>query len=122
MIDVLAGTVIILAVLVAAESVVPFARFRRPGRVVLAGVAVLELAVLAQLVAAVVLTATGSRPLEAATFFGYHIAAVLTLPAGLIWSEAERSRWAPLVLTVACLVVAVLTVRLQQIWAVGPGV
>lgn len=118
MLDALATAVIAASLVLAAVAAVPLLRPVRLGRVLLAGLGVLQLAVLAQLVAGVVLAVTTPRPAEIAVFFGYQIATVLILPAGLSWSLADRSRWSPLVLTVACLVVAILTVRMQQIWAI----
>ncbi|MGI9064709.1 MAG: hypothetical protein ACR2FQ_13005 [Pseudonocardiaceae bacterium] len=117
MIDALSATVIGAALLAAVWPAVLAVRARAPRRGTLAVLAAVELLVLVQAVAAGVLLARGERPDGVATFVGYHLAALLTLPAGVAWSVTDRSRWSPVVLTVACLTVAVLTVRLQQIWA-----
>jgi len=116
-IDALSATVIGAALLAAVWLAVLAVRARAPRRGTLAVLAAVELLVLVQAVAAGVLLARGERPDGVATFVGYHLAALLTLPAGVAWSVTDRSRWSPVVLTVACLTVAVLTVRLQQIWA-----
>jgi hypothetical protein len=113
----LATAVIAVALVMAAGTVVLVALNRRTGRVVLGALAVVEFLVLAQLVAAVVLLAGGHRPVSTTVeFLGYQLATVLVLPAGAVWSLSDRSRWAVGVLTVACLSVAVMTVRMNQLW------
>lgn len=91
---------------------------RRGGRIVLGALAAVELLVLAQLGTAVALVIGGSRPAgNTVEFFGYHLATLLVLPAAVVWSVTERSsRWAAGVLTIGCLAVAVMTVRMNQIW------
>ncbi|MGH4014817.1 MAG: hypothetical protein ACRDSL_13015 [Pseudonocardiaceae bacterium] len=117
MIDPLATAVIAAALVMAAWTALLALLNRRAGRVVLGVLAGVEVLVLAQLVAAVVLLVGGDRPVgNTVEFFGYHLATLLVLPAGVSWSLAERSRWATGVLTVGCLAVAVMTVRMNQIW------
>lgn len=121
MIDGLAAAVIGVALLVAALTAVSAVRRRRPGRAVVGVIALAELLVAAQVAVAVVLLARGQRPvLPVAEFLGYHLTALLVLPAGYSWSLADRSRYGPAVISVAGLTVAVLVVRLQQIWS-GTG-
>lgn len=117
MIPPLATTVIAAALIVAAATALLMAVNRRGGRVVLAVLGVVEVLVLAQAVASVVLLATGQRP-EGNTleFLAYQLGTVLVLPAGTLWSLSDRSRWAVGVLTVACLAVAVMTVRMNRLW------
>lgn len=117
MIDALATTVITVALLLAAWTALLAVRARAPRWGTLITLGAMTLLVLAQAVVAAVLLARGERPDSVATFAGYHVAAVLTLPAGAAWAVADRSRWSAVVLTVACLTLAVLTVRMQQIWA-----
>lgn len=117
MIDTLAVTVIAVALLVAGWTALLATCARLPRRGTLGALALVELLVLVQAVVAVVLLVRGGRPDGVAAFLGYHVAAVLTLPAGAAWAVADRSRWSSVVLTVAGLTLAVLTVRMQQIWA-----
>lgn len=122
MIDPLATAVILAALLLAAGTallaVLNLAVLNHSaGRVVLAALAAVEVLVLAQTVAAVGLLVTGDRPAgNTVEFLGYHLATVLVLPAGVAWSLSDRSRWGTGVLTVACLSVAVMTVRMNQLW------
>lgn len=122
MIDPLATAVITAALVMAGWTGLLAVLNRRAGRVVLGVLAGVELLVLTQLVAAVVLLVGGDRPAgNTVEFFGYHLATLLVLPAAVAWSLGERSRWAAGVLTVGCLAVAVMTVRMNQLWA-GAGV
>jgi hypothetical protein len=49
-------------------------------------------------------------------FVGYLIGILLILPAGVLWSIAEPTRSGTAVLIIACLTVAFLVLRLQQLW------
>ena len=50
---------------------------------------------------------------------GYLAVSALLVPGGLVLAVEERSRYGTLILAVACLVVAVVEVRLLQVWAAG---
>ena len=90
----------------------------RPTDWLVGGLAVLELALLVQLVAGIVLLAgDGSADGGAVTFVGYLIGILLVLPAGLAWALGEPSRAGTAVLLLALGVVAFLELRLDQIWS-----
>jgi hypothetical protein len=123
MIEVLANALIAVALVAALWSLVlavanrPITLATKP-TLGLAGVVVLlEVGLLAQLVAGVVNAVGTERDLDTATFVGYLVGAVVVLPLGAFWSLAERSRWGAGVLAVACLSVPVMVVRLNQLWA-----
>ncbi|QFZ18187.1 hypothetical protein [Saccharothrix syringae] len=90
----------------------------------LAGVVVLlELGLLVQLVVGVLdVLDVESKPagvdFNGFTFVGYLIGAAILLPGGAFWALAERTRWGAGVLTAVCLGVAVMVVRLNQLWPV----
>lgn len=117
----LATVVITAALVMAAWTVVLAARGRRFGVATLGVLATVELAAVVQLVVAMVLLAIGPRPDGIAAFVGYHVVALLVLPAAVAWAAGDRSRWGPGVLAVGCLALAVMTVRMQQIWATAGG-
>ncbi|MGH3914939.1 MAG: hypothetical protein ACRDTC_16255 [Pseudonocardiaceae bacterium] len=118
MIGPLATAVIVAALVLAGGTALLAVLNRSPGRVVLGVLAAMEALVLAQVVVAVVLLFTGERPESSVVeFVGYQLATLLVLPAGVVWSLGDRSRWGVGVLTVACLSVAVMTVRMNQLWA-----
>ncbi|PSL57480.1 hypothetical protein B0I31_102459 [Saccharothrix carnea] len=84
----------------------------------LAGVVLLlEVGLLVQAVIGVVALLGSDRELDRATFAGYLVGVAVVLPLGAVWSVAERSRWGAGVLTVTCLSVPVMVLRLNQLWA-----
>jgi hypothetical protein len=80
-------------------------------------VAITEFGLLMQLVASLTLVVLGERAAtDTLEFFGYLIVALLIPVAAAIWSLVERTRWSTVVLGAAVLTVAVMLVRMQQLW------
>lgn len=80
-------------------------------------VAAVELLLVVQAVVAVVLLVQGGQiEGSAGVFLAYLVGTLLALPLTLLWGLGEPSRWTLVALAVACLVVAVLVLRLDQIW------
>ncbi|WP_030172331.1 hypothetical protein [Spirillospora albida] len=117
MTDVLATANIVAALLAAAYALVTALRDRPMGVGHLVALGVLEVLLAAQVVVGFVKLNGGGGPDDTATFVGYLIATLLIPPAGAGWGLLERSRWGPAVIVVACLATAVMTVRLDQLWA-----
>ncbi len=95
-----------------------WAYLRRPSarwQIVAAGV--LQVAVLAQSVIAW-FRAPGAGLGESVTFIAYSIGILVPLPAGIWAARVERTRWGSTALAFTCLVVAVMTLRLYQLWRV----
>lgn len=80
------------------------------------GGAVVEGALVLQVLAAVLLTVRGDGPADGVTFWGYLLTALLLLPIAAAWAFAERTRWSSVVLLVAALTVAVMEWRIAAIW------
>ena len=116
MVDGLATAIIVTSLVVAAVSGVMALRGHPPRVVQLAGLVVVELVLLAQAVAATGRMFTGDRPDELATFVGYLLTALLIPPLAALLGWSERTRWGSVIVAVACLVVPVMVVRLQQVW------
>ncbi len=116
MIDALAIALIAASLVLAAWGLLMALLGRRPGMTQLAGLGVLEVLALVQAVVAVIVMITGDRPEQLATFLLYLVSSLLVAPIGALWMLAERSRWGSTVGAVTCLVLAILVVRLQQIW------
>ena len=116
MIDGLAYAVLAAALAVGLLFCVLALLDRRPVLWLLGGLAVVELATLVQAVTSVVLLIRGERPAEPATFAGYALTTVLIAPLGGLWALSEKSRWGTTAAGVACLTVAVLVLRLRQVW------
>ena len=92
---------------------------RKPSDVSLAGPAVVELLLLAQLVIAIVAPFAGNRATGSiAEFYAYLISALVIPPAAIFWALTERTRWSVVVVGIACFAVAVMFVRMQIIWTV----
>ena len=78
---------------------------------------VVEFLLLMQLVASVTVTILGERAATSTIeFFGYLITALLVPPAAAAWAILERSKWSTVVLGAGALTVAIMVVRMQQIW------
>ena len=80
---------------------------------------VLQAALLVQTVIAIVRLAGGVQVDENVTFIAYSIGILLPLPLGLYLARIERTRWGSLALCFTAVVVAVMTLRLMQLWQVG---
>lgn len=81
-------------------------------------VAVVELLLLVQAAVATVQLILGDRIMgSTGVFVSYLVFTLAALPATLLWGLGEPSKWTLVALSVACLVVAVLVLRLDQIWA-----
>ena len=81
--------------------------------------AAVEIGLVAQVVGGSIALAMTDSDVDAATFAGYLALVWLVLPLGVAWAASEKSRWGAGVLLVACLTVAVMVLRLQQIWSMG---
>lgn len=106
----------IVSLLVAAWCFVAAARGTWIDRTHLAGLALVQAAVVAQVVVAVVRIGGGERPEQFATFVGYVIAGVALLPLAVVLSFMERTRWGSVIAGAGVLVLAVLVLRLLQVW------
>ncbi|QXJ20386.1 hypothetical protein AGRA3207_001090 [Actinomadura graeca] len=116
MTDVLATVIIVVALLAAAHALVSALRDRAMGVPHLVVLGVLEALLVAQAVVGFVKLGGDGGPGATATFVGYLLGVLLIPVAGAGWGLLERSRYGPGVIVVACLAVAVMIVRMQQIW------
>jgi hypothetical protein len=113
----LAVTLIVGALVLAGLGLVMTALDRRVGAVLLVAAAAGEAGLLVQVVWAVVRIAGGHRPVGGLPIFiGYLIGSLAILPVAAAWGLGERSRWGPAVVTAGFLVMAVLIVRMEQVW------
>lgn len=90
---------------------------RKPSLVSVGSLALVELLLLIQLVASIALVVGGARAKgDTVEFFGYLITALLVPLATGFWALLERTRWSTLILGIGGLTVAVMLVRMSQIW------
>ena len=94
---------------------------RAPNRADLLATAVLSVLVAVLVVVAVAGLFDGHRPSETATFAGYLLTMIAFGPTAFVLARMEPTRWGNLILGVACLVLPVLVLRLQQIASVTGG-
>lgn len=76
-----------------------------------------EVALIVQLVIGIVATIVGDRQLHGATFIAYLVGLVIVLPAAVWWAYGDPGRGGLAVLLVANLAIAIMVVRLTQLWA-----
>ena len=57
------------------------------------------------------------RDFARAEFVGYLFACLVVLPAAFLWARGERSRAGLVVIAVAYLLLPILILRVQQVWA-----
>lgn len=90
---------------------------RPPSGFSLGALALVEFLLGLQLIASITLVAFGARA-ETSTleFFGYLVVALLVPPGAAVWALVERTRWSTVVLGASSLTVAVMLVRMQQLW------
>lgn len=92
---------------------------RRPSDISVGALALVELLLLVQVVAAIIAPFAGNPPTgDLLEYWVYLVSAVL-LPAGaVLWALMERSRWSTVILGVAAFAIAIMLWRMQVIWSV----
>ncbi|MCI3222458.1 hypothetical protein [Streptomyces sp. NP-1717] len=81
------------------------------------GMAVVTVLALAQLVVGIVQLARGEDPAESSVIFvSYLLGAFAAVPAAGLLSLSERTRWGSVTVSAGAVVLAVLEVRLYDIW------
>ena len=94
---------------------------RKPSGFSLALVAGSEFGLLMQLIASITLVVLGERAaVDTWEFFGYLIVAILVPVGTAIWALVDRNRWSTVVMGAGVLTVAVMLVRMHQIWTGVP--
>lgn len=111
-------TVVLVATLLAAGLfALTAAGGRAPGKRELQVLLGLQLLLLVQLGVVLWRLSGGDRPAETGAFAGYVVLSLLLLPGGLALTADEHTRWGSLALGIACLVVAVVELRLVATWS-----
>jgi hypothetical protein len=90
---------------------------RLPNDFTIGAALLVEVLLIAQLVVSIVAPAFGNNASGSLLeFYTYLVAAIVIPPAAAFWSLIERNRWSTVILGVACLAVAVMLYRMNQIW------
>ena len=90
-------------------------RNRPTGEAQMVGAIVVEAALVAQTVLALV-RLSGAGLAEPVTFIAYGIGILLPVPAGFQLARLERTRWGSICLCFTAVVACVMTLRLIQLW------
>ena len=114
-----ATAVIVASLLLACWTVVLLIVNRPPGRALWWALGALEVLVLGLLAGGVVQMLGNDADLARLEFVLYLLGAAALLPLAGWWVREEKSRAAAGVLTVALLVLPIMVVRVQQVWAAG---
>jgi len=78
---------------------------------------VVLLGLIAQFVVSVVLVTGGQRAqVDTVEFFAYLLVAIMVPVGAGFWALVERNRWSTIILGVSALTIAVMLVRMHQIW------
>ncbi|MCY1140546.1 hypothetical protein OWR29_21320 [Actinoplanes sp. Pm04-4] len=109
---------IVVALVLAVWYLLRSALNRAPSRYDLLAAAALTVLVAVLLAVAVIGLFDGERPSDTVTFIGYLITTIAFTPVAAYLARLEPTRWGSLILGVACLVIPVLVLRLQQIASV----
>lgn len=92
---------------------------RRPSDLTVGSLALIEVLLLVQVVAAIVAPFAGNPPTGSVLeFWTYLVSAVLIPPAAVAWALLERSRWSTVIMGVAALSIAVMVWRMFVIWTI----
>jgi hypothetical protein len=92
---------------------------RSPADLTMGATALVELALVGQLIITIVTPIFGNAPTGSGLeFWIYLISAIFIPPLAVLWGLLERNRWSTVVLGVASLAVAVMAYRMYEIWFV----
>jgi len=108
-----------VAVLAGVFCVIAGLAKRTPDDYTLGATALVEVLLVVQLVVALVAPAVGNTPSgDVLEFYAYLISALLVPVLAGVWALVDRTRWATVILGVACLAIAVMVYRMDRIWLV----
>jgi len=92
---------------------------KKPADLTMGATAFVGVLLVVQLVVAILSPLFGNTPTgNVLEFYTYLVTAILIPPLAIIYGLVDRSRWSTVVLGVACFAVAVMVVRMNQIWFV----
>jgi hypothetical protein len=90
---------------------------RAPNGYLILWLASLEALLLVQTAVAVGMALVGARAsVSTLEFFGYLIVAILIPPGSVVWALVEKNKWSTVIMGFSALTVAVMQLRMWQIW------
>lgn len=112
-----ATTIIVMSLVLVAWTCILLLTKRAPDLVLAFGGVLLELLILWFVIGGIVQMVGSDRDFARAEFVGYLITCLVVLPAAFLWARGERSRAGLAVIAVAYLLLPILILRVQQVWA-----
>ncbi|MDA0252917.1 MAG: hypothetical protein O3A42_18570 [Actinobacteria bacterium] len=112
-----ATTTIVISLLLLIWSAALLLTGRAPDLVLALGGVLLELLLIGFLIGGIVQMTGSDRDFARAEFIGYLLTGIAVLPAAFIWGRKEKSRAGLGVIAVAYLLLPVIVLRVQQVWA-----
>lgn len=92
---------------------------RPPQDLTLGAALLVEVLLLVQLIVSLAAPAFGNNPTGSLLeFYLYLVSAILLLPLAGVWALIERNRWSTVILGIACLAIAIMVYRMNEIWLV----
>ena len=89
----------------------------RPKGYLIIALLTVELGLLVQLAVSTGVVIVGQQAaISTIEFFGYLLVALLIPPGAVVWALAEPTRWSTVVLGFSSLTIAIMLVRMSQIW------
>ena len=117
MINWLLSVQVLLDLLIALVLVALGTLGRKPSRFSLGLFSLVELGLIAQTIASIVLVSGGAQAKQDTVEFFAYVFVALVIPVGAgFWAFVERTRWSTLILAAATLTIVVMLFRMQQIW------
>jgi hypothetical protein len=114
-----ATAISVIALLLAAWSLISAAANRLRGLPLLVAGVVLEVLLLGFAIGGVVQMAGSDRTFARAEFVMYLLGALAIPPTAFVWAWGEKTRSGTVVIALAFLITPVMVLRVQQVWA-GP--
>lgn len=116
MIDSLAYSVAWLAAAVALWAMWKTIRHTRISDAMFYAIAAVEIGTIALLVAIVAGLTSTEREVEGTLLVSYLVTLILIPPVALLWGVAEKSRWGTGVILIGMWTVAIMSIRVLQVW------
>jgi hypothetical protein len=116
-----ATLITVVALLFAGWALISAVMDRRPTLLLFAAAVLLEVLLLGFAVGGIVQMAGSDRQFARAEFVGYLLGCLVIPPLALYWARGERSRSGTLVIALGFLIMPVMVLRVQQVWAGSVG-
>jgi hypothetical protein len=116
-----ATAITVVALLLAAWTLISAAANRPRGVALLAAGVLLEAMLLLFAIGGIVQMAGSERNFARAEFVGYLLGCLAILPLAFYWAWGEKSRSGTVVIALAFLITPVMLLRVQQVWAGSVG-